>query len=109
MTSLFVNLTTVPELTLTDSDALNAPELKAHEWQPRIACLMAMVAVPPAGAADATARATNASNASTAPRTVCLPCISLLLWFGYLGECRQDMRRRHPNLASDPLRVFRRR
>src|SRR5512133_4315384 len=109
MTSLFVNLTTVPELTLTDSDGVNGPELKAHEWQPRIACLMAIVAVPPAGAEDATARATNARNTSAAPRTVCLPCISLPLWFGYLGQCRQDVGGRHPNLASDSLRVFCRR
>src|SRR6476469_3327232 len=104
MTSLFVKLTTVPELTLTDSDGLNGPELKAHEWHPRIACLMAIVAVPPAGAAEATARATSATNASAAPRTVCLRCISLRLCFGYLGQCRQDGRVRHPNVASDSLR-----
>src|SRR6478736_7655174 len=91
MTSLFVTLTTVPELTLTDSDGLNGPELKAHVWHPCIACLIAIVAVPPAGAEDATAKATSPTSVSAAPRTVCLPCISLLLCFGYLDQCRQDV------------------
>src|SRR3954451_2369952 len=76
MTSLFLNFRTVPGLTLSESDGSNSPELNDQEWQPCIRCLIVIVALPPAGAPDVTARATSAANPSAAPRIVFLGCMT---------------------------------
>jgi hypothetical protein len=61
---------------LTDRDGLNGPELKAHEWQPRIWCLMVTVPAPLAGAAAVTTSAYSAASARAAPRLLCLRCMT---------------------------------
>src|ERR1700741_3006188 len=76
MTSLFLIFRTVPGLTLMDSDGLKTPEFSDQEWHPRIGCLIVIVAPPPAGAADVTARAPSTANASAAPRILFFRCMA---------------------------------